>query len=101
MKQHNIELICSDIDGTLLDKNRELSSKTKAVFSALKGNYPCVLISSRMPKSLRQLQAELGIHKDPIIAYNGSLILWEDQTLFSQEMPFSLLEKIQVNCLEN
>ena len=94
MKQHNIKLICSDIDGTLLDKNRELSSKTKAVFSALKGNYPCVLISSRMPKSLRKLQAELGIHKDSIIAYNGSLILWEDQTLFSQEMPFSLLEKM-------
>lgn len=94
MKQHNIKLICSDIDGTLLDKNRELSSKTKAVFSALKGNYPCVLISSRMPKSLRQLQAELGIQKDPIIAYNGSLILWEDQTLFSQEMPFTLLEKM-------
>jgi Cof subfamily protein (haloacid dehalogenase superfamily) len=94
MKQHNIKLICSDIDGTLLDKNRELSLKTKAVFRALKGNYPCVLISSRMPKSLRQLQAELGIHKDPIIAYNGSLILWGDQTLFSQEIPFSLLEKM-------
>ena len=90
MKQPNIKLICSDIDGTLLDKNRELSSKTKAVFDELKDNYPSVLISSRMPKSLRQLQTELDIQKDPIIAYNGSLILWGDQTLFSQEMPFSL-----------
>ena len=94
MNQPNIKLICSDIDGTLLDKNRELSSKTKAVFDELKDNYPSVLISSRMPKSLRQLQTELGIQKDPIIAYNGSLILWGDQTLFSQEMPFSLLEKM-------
>lgn len=94
MKQPNIKLICSDIDGTLLDKNRELSSKTKAVFDELKDNYPSVLISSRMPKSLRQLQTELDIQKDPIIAYNGSLILWGDQTLFSQEMPFSLLEKM-------
>lgn len=94
MKQLNIKLICSDIDGTLLDKNRELSSKTIDVFSAIKDNYPCVLISSRMPKSLRQLQKELDIQKDPIIAYNGSLILWEDQTLFSQEIPFSLLEKM-------
>lgn len=94
MKQPNIKLICSDIDGTLLDKNRELSSKTKAVFDELKDNYPSVLISSRMPKSLRQLQIELGTQKDPIIAYNGSLILWGDQTLFSQEMPFSLLEKM-------
>ena len=94
MKKHKIKLICSDIDGTLLDKNRALSVKTKAVFDLLKNTYPTVLISSRMPKSLRQLQVELGIQKDPIIAYNGSLIQWEDQTLFSQEMPFTLLEKM-------
>jgi len=47
-----------------------------------------------MPKSLRQLQAELGIENDPIIAYNGSLIQWKGETLFSQEMPFALLEKM-------
>ena len=94
MKQHNIQLICSDIDGTLLDKNRTLSPKTKAVFRQLKDAYPSILISSRMPKSLRNLQVELGIEHHPIIAYNGSLIQWGDQTLFSQEMPFDLLELI-------
>ena len=94
MKQHNIQLICSDIDGTLLDKDRALSPKTKAVFRQLKDAYPSILISSRMPNSLRNLQAELGIEHFPIIAYNGSLIQWGNQTLFSQEMPFNLLEKI-------
>lgn len=94
MKQENIKLICSDIDGTLLDKDRALSEKTKAVFSQLKDKYPSVLISSRMPKSLRQLQAELGIENNPIIAYNGSLIQSKGETLFSQEMPFALLEKM-------
>ena len=94
MRPHKIKLICSDIDGTLLDKNRALSVKTKSVFGQLKITYPCVLISSRMPKSLRQLQLELGIENNPIIAYNGSLIQWGNQTLFSHEMPFSLLEKM-------
>ncbi len=94
MPNNSIQLICSDIDGTLLDKNRALSSKTKSVFKQLKDRYPTVLISSRMPKSLRQLQAELGIEKAPIIAYNGSLIQWGNTTLFSQEMPFELLEKL-------
>lgn len=94
MKQENIKLICSDIDGTLLDKDRALSEKTKAVFSQLKDKYPSVLISSRIPKSLRQLQAELGIENNPIIAYNGSLIQSKGETLFSQELPFALLEKM-------
>lgn len=94
MKQAKIKLICSDIDGTLLDKNRELSAKTKTVIGNLKEEYPVVLISSRMPKSLRQLQAELSIEKDPIIAYNGSLILWDKTALFSEEIPIDLLEKM-------
>lgn len=90
----NIHLICSDIDGTLLNKDRELSPKTIAVIKQLKATYPVILISSRMPKSLRQLQGELGIESDPIIAYNGSLIQSNQTTLFSQEMPFHLLEKM-------
>ena len=52
-----------------------------------------VLISSRMPKSLRQLQKDLDIQKDPIVNYNGSLVLWENQ-LFNQEILFSLLKKM-------
>ena len=71
MKELNIKLICSDIDGTLLDKNRELSSKTIAVFSAIKDNYPCVLISSRMPKSLRQLQKNWTFKKTPLLLIMG------------------------------
>lgn len=94
MNQTKIKLICSDIDGTLLDKDRALSVKTKAVISALKDRYPVILISSRMPKSLGQLQEELTIEKDPIIAYNGSLIQDGGETILSQEMPFSLLKKM-------
>ena len=95
MNQTKIKLLCSDIDGTLLDKDRALSVKTKAVIRALKDRYPVILISSRMPKSLGQLQKELTIEKAPIIAYNGSLIQNGEETLLSQEMPFSLLKKMK------
>ena len=94
MNKTNIQLICSDIDGTLLDKNRQLSKKTIAVLTQLGKNYPLLLISSRMPKSLRLLQNEINIINHPLIAYNGSLILDGDKTLLSQEIPFNVLEKL-------
>lgn len=94
MLRKSIQLICSDIDGTLLNKERALSPKTVTVLQGLAINYPIVLISSRMPQSMQLLQKELGIENQPLIAYNGSLILNQRQTLFSQEIPFSVLEKI-------
>lgn len=91
MNLNNYQLICSDIDGTLLDENRAISLTTKNVFQSLKDRLPIVLISSRMPQSLRQLQQELTIQDQPLIAYNGSLIIVDKKVLFSQELPFSIL----------
>ncbi len=95
MKQNNIKLICSDIDGTLLDKNRSLSARTLKEIHRLSEYFPIVLISSRMPKSMRKLQRQLKCIHNPLIAYNGSLIIDEERTLFSQEVPFDLLETMR------
>ncbi|MEH6408332.1 MAG: HAD-IIB family hydrolase, partial [Leeuwenhoekiella sp.] len=72
------QLICSDIDGTLLDVNRDLSHETLEAFTKLGGNLPIVLASSRMPSAMHYLQEKLGISGAPLIAYNGGLILGED-----------------------
>lgn len=69
------QLICSDIDGTLLDANRALSAATREQVARLKDHVPFVLISSRMPASMRLLQAELGITDHPLICYNGGLVI--------------------------
>lgn len=90
--------ICSDIDGTLLDKNRQLSPITIAEVSRIKNAIPFILISSRMPKSMRLLQKQLGVIEQPIIAYNGSLILKDENVLISIEIPHSLLLTIQSYC---
>ena len=45
------KIICSDIDGTLLNKDRELSEKTIAVIKDM-AHMPFILISSRMPQAL-------------------------------------------------
>jgi len=87
-----IKLICSDIDGTLLNADRELSASTIAEISKL--DLPVVLISSRMPSAMRYLQVQLGIEEYPIVAYNGGLILAEGKILQSTTIPFELVKEI-------
>ena len=66
----------TDIDGTLLDKDRGVSAVTKkAVAQLTQRNLPFILISSRMPRAMTHLQADLNISGAPLIAYNGGLVL--------------------------
>ncbi|MHA6249582.1 Cof-type HAD-IIB family hydrolase [Pontibacter sp. CAU 1760] len=71
----NIKAICSDIDGTLLDSNRQLSGKTIRAVKSLANEIPFILASSRMPSAMRHLQAELDILHQPMICFNGGYVL--------------------------
>lgn len=93
----NYQLICSDIDGTLLDKNRELSAFTIQEIQRV-SPIPFVLISSRMPKAMRHLQSQLGNTTAPIIAYNGGLVLHNNQVLHSAFIDNSVLEAVIQLC---
>jgi len=92
-----IKLICSDIDGTLLDKNRELSIKTIAEIKKL-STIPFILISSRMPKAMLHLQRQLNITNLPMIAYNGGLIVHHNNVLHSSEINNTISENIANFC---
>ena len=87
----NWKLVCSDIDGTLLDKNRQLSKRTISILKRIKEEMPIVLISSRMPKAMRHLQEELDIMHHPLISYNGGLVID-----YSQEEP-KVLSSIEIS----
>ena len=78
------KLICSDIDGTLLDANRQLSKETIAAVQRVKSKIPFLLISSRMPKSMRLLQSELGTMETPLIAYNWSFSFRIERKYYSK-----------------
>jgi Cof subfamily protein (haloacid dehalogenase superfamily) len=67
--------ICTDIDGTLLDSNRQLSARTINAIRALDKNIPVILASSRMPSAMRHLQEELNIVDHPLICFNGGYVL--------------------------
>ncbi|GHA68829.1 Cof-type HAD-IIB family hydrolase [Pontibacter akesuensis] len=72
----NLKAICTDIDGTLLNKERQLSERTIRTFRSLDKDIPVILASSRMPSAMRHLQQELGILHNPLICFNGGYILY-------------------------
>lgn len=92
-----IKLICSDIDGTLLNKNRELSIETIKQIKRL-SDIPFILISSRMPKAMVHLQKQLEISHLPLIAYNGGLIIDNGEIIHSTEIDLSITEEIANFC---
>lgn len=97
------KLIFTDIDGTLLNKDRKLSELTKEVFQQLQKQVPVVLISSRMPQAMRHLQHDLHISHQPLICYNGGLVIIDDQTVSSTEIPLHIIESLHdfnqgINC---
>lgn len=86
-----IKLLCTDIDGTLLNAERWLSDETITAFA--KAGLPTILASSRMPSALAYLQEGLNIKGSPLIAYNGGLILGKDGAIMqSNTFDVSILE---------
>ena len=88
------KLICTDIDGTLLNADRWLSEETVSAFA--KANIPTILASSRMPSALTYIQEGLNITGSPLIAYNGGLIIGHETKVlrsihFSTEVLKALL----------
>lgn len=93
MQKNTYKLICSDIDGTLLNKDKSLSINTIQEFQRLHSQeIPVILASARMPKSVRAILNEANINQI-IIAYNGALIehlldeMGESEELLNVKIP--------------
>ncbi|MBW1298804.1 Cof-type HAD-IIB family hydrolase [Aquimarina litoralis] len=76
-------IVFSDIDGTLLNAERELSDFTISEIKRIKDTIPVILISSRMPSAMKHLQEELDISNSPLICYNGGLVIVNNQVIHS------------------
>ncbi len=79
----NYKILCSDLDGTLLSTKNDVSDFTVSEISRIKQAVKIILVSARMPRSITYLQRRLGIEKEPIICYNGALILEGETEVFS------------------
>jgi Cof subfamily protein (haloacid dehalogenase superfamily) len=85
-------IFISDIDGTLLNPERTMSDRTiSAIRSIHDHGHSFVLCSSRMPSSMRILEAlYIGIN-EPLIAYNGGLVIEADGSVV-HDVPLPALD---------
>ena len=87
--------ICTDIDGTLLNSETNLSPQLKKVIEAFSPEIPLILASSRMPDAMRHLLRDLNREKQPLICYNGGFVIDSDgKVVDSVEIPLHLVQRI-------
>lgn len=87
--------ISSDIDGTLLNSERDLSPRLKAVVAAIPAEIPLILASARMPAAIRHLLLDLNRPAEALVAYNGGLVLdQKGQVLESVTIPLPWVEEV-------
>ncbi|MFK8288136.1 Cof-type HAD-IIB family hydrolase [Capnocytophaga canimorsus] len=89
------KIIFSDIDGTLLNSDRDLSEKTIEQVKRVGQKIPFLLVSARMPKQMTHLQKKLSIENSPKICYNGALVLsGNNEVIRSVEIPNHFIRKL-------
>ena len=89
-----IKMLCSDLDGTLLGLKNNTTPKCSKVFKTYKDRLKMVLVSARMPSGMHYIQKELGIEVQPIICYNGALVMQGSKILSSHYISLNLVAKI-------
>jgi len=73
--QPQIRLVVTDVDGTLLDEQKQLSPRSiQAVFKVREARIRFSIVSARPPLAVKILIDELGI-VDPVACFNGGMIV--------------------------
>lgn len=82
-----VQILCLDIDGTLLDTKHCIPFKNKEAvqLAAQKGVIIC-LMSARPPGAIVPIANELQI-SGPIVCYNGGFILSENTCIYDARIP--------------
>jgi Cof subfamily protein (haloacid dehalogenase superfamily) len=72
------KLLATDLDGTLLNEHREIDKENiQAINEYRERGGRVVICSGRSPLSTRWIANTIGLKGEPIIAYNGAVILDE------------------------
>lgn len=78
-------IVFFDIDGTLLDLNKQIPASTKQAIEKLKQNNVYVVIATgRAPFMFEAIREELGITS--FVSFNGQYVVFEGETIYNNPM---------------
>lgn len=99
---NRISLVISDIDGTLITSNHEVTEATKRTAHGLLANgIRLSLASSRPPRAVTPIAAQLGL-ESAFAAFNGALIVTASgETLAESTIPPEITSRVRVIALEH
>ncbi len=91
----DIKLICTDIDGTLLNSNHKINELDKLMIQRAwkEKNIPIALVSGRFKGGLTFIQEELNI---PCIysSFNGNYVEWQNKVIHEDRITLDELRKV-------
>lgn len=89
-----VELLCLDIDGTLLDSDKKLPGENiRAVQYAMDRGVKMAIASGRSIAGIEYLLEELGIEKN-IIGLGGGIVYYEGKRIYESVMDGNLVQQI-------
>lgn len=94
----NFKILCSDLDGTLLSTKNDVSDFTVSEIKRVKHQLRIILVSARMPKSMTYLQNRMDIQENPIICYNGALVIQSGKEISSTLISITSTIKLNTIC---
>ncbi|MBY0120872.1 Cof-type HAD-IIB family hydrolase [Bacillus sp. S/N-304-OC-R1] len=87
------KIVFFDIDGTLLDSNKQLPHSTKKALEVLKENGVFVAIATgRAPFMFEQQRKELDI--DSYVCFNGQYVVFENEVIYKNSLPMDEVEHL-------
>ena len=86
------KIVFFDIDGTLLDHDKNLPISTKRALKELENNGVFVAIATgRAPFMFESLRSELGI--DSFVSFNGQYVVFENQVIYQNPLNTTELKR--------
>lgn len=81
-----IRLVISDVDGTLLDDQKQVTPRAKEAVKALRAaGIGFTFVSARPPKALKPLAEELEVDQ-PFVSFNGAMVCSPSLEVLSQKL---------------
>ncbi|WP_223594002.1 Cof-type HAD-IIB family hydrolase [Neobacillus bataviensis] len=80
-------LLAADLDGTLLNDQKEIATETiEAIQEYRQRGGRVVICSGRTPLSTKWIASTIGLKGEPIIAYNGAILMDENGEISAQSV---------------